>query len=324
MSRRPDPLDANERALADLLARDALPGPPPQLDARILAAARATTSAPEWTLRRPRPRWIAGMGIAATLVLAIGIAWRLRPLPPQRPAASEAPVAVRVPERMYRVSAASPAAADAVAAQSRPPAQELPKAVPLEGESAAARKRATPEAPVVFDQQPPMDAQAPPPAPPPPPAPAAAAPVANAMAAPAASAMQAAKTQAPAARAASTSTDASEPASPRQDARTLDRVEVTGSRIPASAPQAFPRDAAGLDAAAAANAAAEEGVPRALLDEEPPATADSPQVRDAWLQRIRELLSAGESEAARNSLAEFRRRYPKYALPEDLQRLPPP
>jgi hypothetical protein len=61
-----------------------------------------------------------------------------------------------------------------------------------------------------------------------------------------------------------------------------------------------------------------------VLDEEPPATADSPQVRDAWLQRIRELLSAGETEAARNSLAEFRRRYPKYALPEDLQRFTTP
>jgi hypothetical protein len=130
------------------------------------------------------------------------------------------------------------------------------------------------------------------------------------MAAPEASTMQAAKAQAP--------------ADSREEAKSLDRVEVTGSRIPASAPQAFPRDATGLDAAAAANAAAEEGVPRAVLDEEPPATADSPQVRDAWLQRIRELLSAGETEAARNSLAEFRKRYPKYALPEDLRRFVAP
>lgn len=316
MSRRPDPLDANERALADLLARDDMPGPPPQLDARILAAARAATT-PAVVPRRPRPRWIAGMGIAATLVLAVGIAWRLRPLPPRAPVAPEAPVAVHVSEPMDRVSAAPAAAADAVVAQP-PPGQELRKAVPLERESAAARERATPEAPVVFDQPSPMDTQAPPPAPPP--APAAAAPVANAMAAPAASATQAAKTQAPAAAAASASTGAFEPASPKQDARTLDRVEVTGSRIPDPAPQAYDRDASGLDAAAAANAAAAEGVSRAVLDEEPPATADSPQVRDAWLQRIRELLSAGETEAARNSLAEFRKRYPKYALPEDLRR----
>ena len=318
MNRRPDPLDANERALADLLARDPLSGPSPQLDARILAAARAATT-PATSPRRPRPRWIAGMGIAATVVLAIGIAWRLRPLPPQRPAASEAPAGVRVPERTDRVSAAPPAAADAVVSQPRPPAQEPRKAVPVERESAAARERATPEAPVVFDQPSPMDTQ--PPAPPPPPAPAGAAAVANAMGAPAASTMQAAKTQAPAAAAAS---HAFEPPSPKQDARTLDRVEVTGSRIPDAAPQAYNRGASGLDAAAAADAAAEEGVPRAVLDEEPPATADSPQVQEAWLQRIRELLSAGETEAARNSLAEFRRRYPKYALPEDLRRFVAP
>ncbi|HET7127323.1 MAG TPA: hypothetical protein VFI26_09575 [Lysobacter sp.] len=322
MNRRPESLDAAERALAGLLARDALPGPSPQIDARILAAARAATRPPS---RHPRRRWFAGIGIAASLVLAVGIAWRLRPLPPQRPAASEAPVAGRVAERMDRVSAAAPAAADAVVSQPRPPAPELPKAVPLERESAARRKQAAPEPPIVFDAPSPMDKQAPPPAPPPPPAPVAApAPVANAMAAPAGSTMQAAKAQAPAARAASASTEAFEPASPKQDARTLDRLEVTGSRIRDSAAQADNRSASGLDAAAAADAAAEEGVSRAVLDEEPPATADSPQVRDAWLQRIRDLLSAGETDAARNSLAEFRRRYPKYVLPEDLRRIAAP
>jgi hypothetical protein len=102
-----------------------------------------------------------------------------------------------------------------------------------------------------------------------------------------------------------------ESARQREDARTLDRIETTGSR---------------LDAAAAADAAASGAAlpSRAELDEEPPATADSPLVQDAWLQRIRELLAAGESEAARNSLAEFRRRYPAYALPEDLRHLAKP
>ena len=65
MNRVPDPLDADERALAEALARDALPGPSPQLDARILAAARSATAstATRSSSRRPRPRWIAGMGI---------------------------------------------------------------------------------------------------------------------------------------------------------------------------------------------------------------------------------------------------------------------
>ncbi|MFT3896482.1 MAG: hypothetical protein QM719_02090 [Thermomonas sp.] len=319
MNRVPDPLDADERTLADLLARDTLPGPSPQLDARILAAARAATSTTERASRRPRPRprWIAGMSIAATLVLAVGLAWRLRPLP-ERHAASEAPTmvsAVRV------VEPAESGAASAAAAQPRMEARRLPMSVPMpprERVPEPARKQAPPEPPVVFDEPSPMDVQAPPPAPPPPPAPAMAPnPAAKGMAAPAASAMQA-PAQKPA------DSDA------YSQAKNLDRVEVTGSRLktpaPPSPPQAFSRDApaSGMDAAAAANAAAAEGVSRAVLDEEPPATADSPQVQEAWLQRIRELLSAGETEAARNSLAEFRRRYPKYALPEDLRRFATP
>jgi TolA-binding protein len=61
----------------------------------------------------------------------------------------------------------------------------------------------------------------------------------------------------------------------------------------------------------------------AAADEEvvPPATADSPAVRDAWLQRIRELLRNGQTDAARDSLREFRHRYPQQVLPEDLRAL---
>jgi hypothetical protein len=307
MNRRPDPLDANERALAELLARDALPGPSPQLDARILAAARAA-SKPAPALRRPRPRWIAGMGIAATLVLAVGIAWRLRPLP-ERPVARTIPVAgVRVVEP--HTDSAGAAADEVVAPQPQPQARELPRAIPVQRESAAAPKP-LPEPPVVFDEPSPMDTQAPPPAPPPP--------------APADAFAPAAKAGAVASMPADTAPATQKQRADSHDgAKSLDRVEATGSRIPASAPQAFSREASGLDAAAAANAAGEEGVSRAVLDEEPPATADSPQVRDAWLQRIRELLAAGETDAARNSLAEFRKRYPKYSLPEDLRRLATP
>jgi hypothetical protein len=301
MNRRPDPLDANERALAELLARDALLGPSPQLDARILAAARAA-SKPAPAARRPRPRWIAGMSIAATLVLAAGIAWRLRPLP-ERPAPRTIPVAVRAIEPRNDAAGTN---ADVVVPQPQPRARELPRQIPAERESTAA-PTPPPEPPVVFDEPSPMAKQAPPPAPPPADAPAA-------------------RAGAVAAMPADTTPTAQKPqqAYSQDEAKTLDRLEVTGNRIPASSPQAFPRATYGTDAAAAANAAAESGVSRAVLDEEPPATADSPQVRDAWLQRIRELLAAGDTDAARNSLAEFRKRYPKYALPEDLRPLAKP
>jgi hypothetical protein len=318
MNRRPEPFDADERALAELLARDALPGPSPQLDARILAAARAAAATPGRASQRLRPRWIAGMGIAASLVLAIGIAWRLRPLP-ERPVASEAPPAVSA------MRVVEPAHSDAAADAVQPPAPKAmrlpsPPTAPVERERAKpARRKPAAEPEAVHDEPAPMESAAPPapPAPPPPPPlPAQMAmpkPAMNAMAAPAAAATQAAEAQ--------------RRADSHDQAESLDRIEVTGSRLkaraPAPAPRAFPRDAAGLDAAAAADAAArgEALPPRAVLDEEPPATADSPLVRDAWLQRIRELLAAGDTEAARGSLAEFRRRYPNYALPEDLQPL---
>jgi hypothetical protein len=59
------------------------------------------------------------------------------------------------------------------------------------------------------------------------------------------------------------------------------------------------------------------------IDDIPPATVASPQVRDAWLARIRELAAAGNIEDARASLREFQHRYPEYPLPQDLRALLP-
>ncbi len=58
-------------------------------------------------------------------------------------------------------------------------------------------------------------------------------------------------------------------------------------------------------------------------DDVPPATADSPKVRQAWLDRIGELIDAGRIDEAKASLAEFRRRYPNAALPPEVQALEP-
>jgi outer membrane protein assembly factor BamD (BamD/ComL family) len=55
----------------------------------------------------------------------------------------------------------------------------------------------------------------------------------------------------------------------------------------------------------------------------PPATVASPEVRDAWLARIRALVAAGQVDEARMSLHEFQRRYPAYVLPDDLRALAP-
>jgi hypothetical protein len=82
--------------------------------------------------------------------------------------------------------------------------------------------------------------------------------------------------------------------------------------MPAAAPPAPP--------APPAAAVADEDMP---IDDIPPATVASPQVRDAWLARIRELAGAGNIEDARASLREFQHRYPEYPLPQDLRALLP-
>ena len=74
-------LDAEERALAELLPRP--PGrsePSAAMDARILAAGKADTQ-PQPARRQPRRNWIAPLSVAASLVLAVGLAWQLRPPP---------------------------------------------------------------------------------------------------------------------------------------------------------------------------------------------------------------------------------------------------
>lgn len=56
-------------------------------------------------------------------------------------------------------------------------------------------------------------------------------------------------------------------------------------------------------------------------DVDPPASADAPEVRAAWLARVRELLDAGRIAEAKASLTEFHRRHPQAELPPDLRAL---
>jgi putative IMPACT (imprinted ancient) family translation regulator len=84
MSTESSSLTPDERALAENLARiGPRAEPSPALDARVLAAARDAVAVPQ---RRQR-RWPAVLGLAASLVLAVGLAWRLRPVPDAGPEA---------------------------------------------------------------------------------------------------------------------------------------------------------------------------------------------------------------------------------------------
>ncbi len=358
MNRPSEPLNAEERDLAQRLARLGGPREPaPALDAIILAAARAAVSEPAsatpvdtpveapadpkvTTLhpRKPAPRWPLGMGLAASLVLAAGIGWRLQgdgDGSSKDFGASSAPAAVFHEESTEAVILEPPL-------ERTPP----PPPPPLGGTADAAARRADAAA------QAPMAKAVPPPS-------------EQDFVADAAMAESVAPAEAPAASPPPAGASANAVAA--DDA--LDKVSVTGSRVAAErsvgaaeytrTPLSDRREQAlselesksTANRAAAARPAAVASPPppaptrqnneraRGLIggsegdsearkvrdsdgyDASPPVSADSPEFRQAWLQRIRAHLAKGEQDAARNSLQEFRRRYPDVELPEDLRKL---
>jgi len=282
----PSDLNSEEQALAARLTRLGPHAEPSSaLDARVLAAAHAAAKAPAGRPALRRRRWPAVLGLAASLVLAVGLAWRLRPQPQPAPAPRQEHVAVLrtvVPPAPSIAPPAESAAPSAPAeasrnasgtdqtssAEEKPAAPAEPSQRPAEVEPPAA-----PAAKTVFDTPTPMSLPPPPPAPP-------QAPPDNALRARAAAAA------------------APPPAAPVVQDNAADTSEA--------------------EQADTSSGAREGDEPS---DEVPPATVDSPVVRDAWLQRIQRLVDAGDIAGARASLREFERRYPDYALPEDLRAL---
>lgn len=301
----PDPpsLTPEERELAQRLARLGPHGEPsPALDARILAAAHAT-AAPT-PVRLPR-RWPMALGLAASLVLAVGIAWRLRPLPETQPAyRSEAVSAVRMESPSAPAPAPAPvesASADSIqsapadpgvmdsGAAAKPQASEPSLHTSERTDRFAAAASAAQEPAVVFDEPAPPSASA-----------TAAAKAADVPAPTAAPPSVAGKPQA---------FGTATPTAPAP------ANAAAGSDERQAAPEA---NQTGMTRDAVATPAARGDEP---LDDIPPATADAPAVRDAWLQRIRGLADAGDLQQARASLREFARRYPTFPLPDDLRAL---
>jgi hypothetical protein len=288
MNKHPEePMTPDERALAERLSRLGPHGEPsPALDARILAAAHAAAST-RAEGPRPSPRWPLALGIAASLTLAVGIAWQLRPVQESTSydeAASASVQAEIAAPAQSQASAAEQAQLDA-AAPTQPPAS-----TPVR-ESAKVTAISSPAAPAP-----------PPPQPPPAVRDIPVAPVVEATAPPPAPAAAAAASRAP------VPTPAPEAAAAKA-ASSESRAQAAG-RNSADA-------AAGVATMSRQDAFAED----AAAEDVPPATADSPAVRDAWLQRIRELVMAGNADEARASLREFVHRYPNHPLPDDLRPL---
>ncbi|MGQ4583215.1 hypothetical protein [Lysobacter sp. F60174L2] len=307
-SQRPDPLTPEERELAGRLGRIAPRATPSaELDARILGAAHAAAGRRAGPAR-PRSRWPALVGIAATLALAVGVVWQLRPVhevPVEREempssAVIRSPATATVAEAEAPVSEsdlsrpAKPRAADiaAPAQSSEPRLRMLPPPAPR------------PAPPVVFDDPSPVDAPevaalpappaAPPspvPAPPPPPAP------------------------------------------PAPPAPVIDTAAAAVNR-PAAAAQA--RYQADSRAAAMQRKATAATADRGGTDDAPaePGDIDTPRrtitIADVpvdsdhlldpvdWIERIRQRRDSGDLDSARASLDALREAHPALTLPDDV------
>ena len=366
-------LDADERELARIVR--ALPGgePPPGLDLRILKAAQDAVSAPT-DKRRRRALWATSstgsfwaFGTAAAAVLAVGISWQMFMQAPTSNLPASGPAAIAKDEARDRDSTtvefvpASPIADQgravdqpiASAAAPPPPPMESQRIAPPAVRPLQEERQAMAEsAPMPFPDE----------------------HVAEMKASGGRQADQSAKTEQYAddlrtdAAARDSDGPANEPAATKPaDAsvasatRSLDRVEVTGSRIkenanaapaaaaaPSAAKPAAPppvaaergeqttmqaqsamaktADSAGVLAGAAAPASQPEGQAKqadkeSWVSARQRVRADARLYPESWILKIRSRLRRGDVIGARASLKLFVERYPQETVPSNLKPL---
>lgn len=331
--------DENSR-LAELYRKLPHPEPDASLDAHIRAQARRALFDREETATETHPspkslqrarRWLPALGVAATLVLAVGLAWRLAPWKATtREAASVAAVADGVPAQSQPASAPAPAS-KASSAPSEESARQQASAdvpAPIPAPVPTYRHKLRPvitqeTTPVPAQNVPKVDAKS---------------VVSGSITAKAAAPALVAPVEEVKSAAPPMSLPSAEPsaASERKMAKSL----------PAPAPPAAPqRDAIENRAAAAqafSTADASNGPPVAIeQDPSDPtryhwaiphdaATATSasggiyppdPPPLQAWVQIIHSMMNDGHLDAAKRALAELRARYPDYRVPADLRDL---
>ena len=291
-------LDADRGEFGAIYDRLARAEPPRRLDRAILAEASRVALGP----RAPRAqRWLLGLGSAAGLVLAAGIAWQVGREMESKQADIPTGAAQQQTPAVVPVQPIAPTAAPV---QQPPPPPAI--APPTRSESAdreakstlseadRARRVQRAEAAKLKPEPAPT---APPPPPPPPPA----------ASAPVPAAAPAFEQSAPAAKA-----DALHEAAPMFDAQ-------QESRAADIAPE---RDA---DATAGGSRAQKTAAPR---ERTPGAPSTSVQLRSNmqlapadWIAEIHRLVDAGRHQQAVENLRLFRRLHPDWPLDEDLRRL---
>jgi hypothetical protein len=328
----PEPLDASERSLARALRSLPSGTPPPELDARILGAARRSVHM-QPPRRRDR-RWIIGLSTAATAVLAMGILLKMHGLgrdavlaPPAETESTTVVVPANAPvtpvplQKSPESSMAADTAAPAVGAASgiapatpaQPPqetsgrlheeqsassdavaAKQAPRAFP----AGVAPKPSAP--PVILNTPAPMAA----PAPPPPPA------------------------------AERKDSDATESGYTRRDAAALSAPAPAAAAGGMLGPTA--QDQAQASKSASNALQATEPVPqRGEMDKATavgsrmkaaspalPALSDDATLGPAeWIERVRDRLRHGDRAGATSSLHAFVHAHPDATIPDDLQPL---
>lgn len=356
-----EPLSPEERALAQALSKlGPHGGPSPGLDARILGAARAAVqeapAARGASVPPTRRRWPLGMGVAASVLLAAGIAWQLRPTQ-QVPVASEVPVLAKhdtavmsAPVEQAADAAAAPemdaAAAPAIEAyEPPPPVRQLAPAVveaPPASPAPASPARRNAEAAARQEAPPKRGPLSMIPAVPGLPAPTEPT-LARKATAPQAfpeavedravvdedALQQQARQRALAEQQRSESERrASEAKAAADTSDTLDKVMVTGSRLSRqdgfTAPAAPPPPPPPAPAPAANAGASTPSVARSTLrrtELQVPVDEDTRLAPDEWLDRIRLRRDLGDSANALRSLQLFVQEHPFQRVPDDLRPL---
>lgn len=284
---RPD--DDLERLLADdggelgsLYRRLPQAEPSPELDRAVLAHATRAVPAPQ----RRRPRWLLGIGSAAGLVLAAGIAWQVghdtaqAPAPMNEQPAVPSYVPVQPIETPARRPPASPPPAETAVPPTAAPAAERDRPPAAVQPAPRARAAVAPTPP-----PPPPKAEAPPPTPVP----------------------QAARP-----------TIVAEPATTATDAASA-AADATREHLAAPPAAASGKAPSNADTTATAKRAA--GVPSPTSSAE--LRRDMQLAPEQWLARIRQLQRQGRHQQALESLRLFRRVHPDWQVPDSLRALDP-
>jgi hypothetical protein len=266
--------------------------PPVELDERIRAAARrAVSTGPQSLEARARAerswiaRWRVPVSLAATVVIVVTLTVMTQ----------------EEESRRARLDAPLNGPPPSPAAETAPPPEPEQEALPRDAQ--AAQRRPPPAAPAAREERAPAETQAPAKLE----SPAAAGTLSNAL--------EKHQADVPAPVAPATQRAPSVPATP---ASVAPAAQPAPSTAPAPAMGAAPSGEASAPLSRERTLAERPG--RADRSAAAPVVEAKRRTPEVWIEEIRRLRAQGRDADAAAELAEFRKRYPAYTLPDDLAR----